>query len=235
MGNTYLLSVTLVQNLKSSWHTEVICSKQIFLAMDELFPELLWIALFVGGDSSVQGLTIPVLCPSCRQSTHLFNMWKVVLLGLYTMLAVRGLAKGAPFEPEEKWKPLDNPRNRDLVRKCCKKHSLSFVWCFFFSIFHHKNVCLLNIMARGFSNYVVHVVSKYKWLSILQCTRTPQLKMYSQRAVMHITCSHLQQFQFDYIAAPFMNPKKNDYYVSLESVLLVAHFILTTFPSGTSL
>lgn len=127
MGNTYLLSVTLVQNLKSSWHTEVICSKQIFLAMDELFPELLWIALFVGGDSSVQGLTIPVLCPSCRQSTHLFDMWKVVLLGLYTMLAVRGLAKGAPFEPEEKWKPLDNPRNRDLVRKCCKKHSLSFL------------------------------------------------------------------------------------------------------------
>ncbi|POI20581.1 hypothetical protein CIB84_015672 [Bambusicola thoracicus] len=57
-------------------------------------------------------------------------MWKVVLLGLYTMLAVRGLAKGAPFEPEEKWKPLDNPRNRDLVRKCCKKRSLSFV-CFF--------------------------------------------------------------------------------------------------------
>lgn len=32
-----------------------------------------------------------------------------------------------------------------------------------------------------------------------------------------------------------MNPKKNDYYVSLESVLLVARFILTTFPSDTSL
>lgn len=50
---TLIYFVTLVQNLKSSWHTEVICSKQIFLAMDELFPELLWIALFVGGDSSV--------------------------------------------------------------------------------------------------------------------------------------------------------------------------------------
>ncbi|XP_008925163.2 uncharacterized protein C2orf66 homolog [Manacus vitellinus] len=41
-------------------------------------------------------------------------MWKVVLLGLYIVLALRGLAKGAPFQPEEKWKPLDNPRNRDL-------------------------------------------------------------------------------------------------------------------------
>ncbi|XP_025937453.1 uncharacterized protein C2orf66 homolog [Apteryx rowi] len=41
-------------------------------------------------------------------------MWKVVLLVLYAVLAVRGLAKGAPFQPEEKWKPLDNPRNRDL-------------------------------------------------------------------------------------------------------------------------
>ncbi|KAK2532085.1 hypothetical protein Q9966_008352 [Columba livia] len=41
-------------------------------------------------------------------------MWKVLLLGLYTVLAVRGLAKGAPFHPEEKWKPLDNPRNREL-------------------------------------------------------------------------------------------------------------------------
>jgi len=30
-----------------------------------------------------------------------------------------------------------------------------------------------NERARGFSNYAVHVVSKYKWLSILQCTRTP--------------------------------------------------------------
>ncbi|XP_027493229.1 uncharacterized protein C2orf66 homolog [Corapipo altera] len=41
-------------------------------------------------------------------------MWKVVLLGVYIVLAVRGLAKGAPFQAEEKWKPLDNPRNRDL-------------------------------------------------------------------------------------------------------------------------
>ncbi|XP_071896725.1 LOW QUALITY PROTEIN: uncharacterized protein C2orf66 homolog [Anas platyrhynchos] len=50
---------------------------------------------------------VKVVCSS-------FNMWKVVLLGLYTVLAVRGLTKGAPFQPEEKWKPLDNPRNRDL-------------------------------------------------------------------------------------------------------------------------
>ncbi|KAM6268872.1 uncharacterized protein C2orf66 homolog [Porphyrio hochstetteri] len=41
-------------------------------------------------------------------------MWKAVLLTLYTVLAVRGLAKCAPYQPEEKWKPLDNPRNRDL-------------------------------------------------------------------------------------------------------------------------
>ncbi|XP_066045719.1 uncharacterized protein C2orf66 homolog [Chamaea fasciata] len=41
-------------------------------------------------------------------------MRKVLLLGLYVVLAVRGLAKAAPFRPEEKWKPLDNPRNRDL-------------------------------------------------------------------------------------------------------------------------
>uniref|UniRef100_A0A8V5G859 Uncharacterized protein n=2 Tax=Melopsittacus undulatus TaxID=13146 RepID=A0A8V5G859_MELUD len=51
---------------------------------------------------------------SYRQSVHLFSMWKVVLLGLYTVVAVTGLVKGAPFQPEEKWKPLDNPRNRDL-------------------------------------------------------------------------------------------------------------------------
>ncbi|XP_014734910.1 PREDICTED: uncharacterized protein C2orf66 homolog [Sturnus vulgaris] len=42
------------------------------------------------------------------------SMRKVLLLGLYVVLTVRGLAKGAPFQPEEKWKPLDNPRNRDL-------------------------------------------------------------------------------------------------------------------------
>ncbi|XP_067405939.1 uncharacterized protein C2orf66 homolog isoform X2 [Emydura macquarii macquarii] len=41
-------------------------------------------------------------------------MWKVALLVLCTMLALRGFAKGAPLRPEEKWKPLDNPRNRDL-------------------------------------------------------------------------------------------------------------------------
>uniref|UniRef100_A0A8C3KY09 Chromosome 2 open reading frame 66 n=1 Tax=Chrysolophus pictus TaxID=9089 RepID=A0A8C3KY09_CHRPC len=51
--------------------------------------------------------------PSCRQFVHLFDMWKVVLLGLYTVLLSED-AKGAPFEAEEKWKPLDNPRNRDL-------------------------------------------------------------------------------------------------------------------------
>lgn len=74
-------------------------------------------------------------------------MWKVVLLGLYIVLAVRGLAKGAPFQPEEKWKPLDNPRNRDLVRKCCKKDSINFVG--FFSVFHHENFYLPNLKVKG--------------------------------------------------------------------------------------
>lgn len=53
---------------------------------------------------------------SLLQIQFISSMWKVLLLGLYTVLAVRGLAKGAPFHPEEKWKPLDNPRNRELVR-----------------------------------------------------------------------------------------------------------------------
>uniref|UniRef100_K7GC95 Chromosome 2 open reading frame 66 n=2 Tax=Pelodiscus sinensis TaxID=13735 RepID=K7GC95_PELSI len=41
-------------------------------------------------------------------------MWKVALLLLCSMLTLRGSAKAAPLRPEEKWKPLDNPRNRDL-------------------------------------------------------------------------------------------------------------------------
>ncbi|XP_010198648.2 LOW QUALITY PROTEIN: uncharacterized protein C2orf66 homolog [Colius striatus] len=68
---------------------------------------------FVASDSSV-GLKEPGSLSFIQRSVDLFNMWKVVLLGLYVVLAVRGLAKGAPFQPEEKWKPLDNPRNRDL-------------------------------------------------------------------------------------------------------------------------
>ncbi|KAF2987400.1 hypothetical protein EK904_002438 [Melospiza melodia maxima] len=47
-------------------------------------------------------------------SLFISSMWKGLLLGLCVVLAVRGLAKGAPFQPEDKWKPLDNPRNRDL-------------------------------------------------------------------------------------------------------------------------
>ncbi|XP_019378535.1 PREDICTED: uncharacterized protein C2orf66 homolog [Gavialis gangeticus] len=41
-------------------------------------------------------------------------MWKTVFLIFFTMLTLQGLVKGAPLRPEEKWKPLDNPRNRDL-------------------------------------------------------------------------------------------------------------------------
>ncbi|XP_074857938.1 uncharacterized protein C2orf66 homolog [Carettochelys insculpta] len=39
-------------------------------------------------------------------------MRKVALLVLCTVLILRG--KEALLSPEEKWKPLDNPRNRDL-------------------------------------------------------------------------------------------------------------------------
>ncbi|XP_023786533.1 uncharacterized protein C2orf66 homolog [Cyanistes caeruleus] len=57
-------------------------------------------------------------------SLFISSMWKVLLLGLYVVLAVRGLAKGAPFHPEEKWKPLDNPRNRDLFFRTLQAYFL---------------------------------------------------------------------------------------------------------------
>ncbi|XP_078539825.1 uncharacterized protein C2orf66 homolog [Lissotriton helveticus] len=41
-------------------------------------------------------------------------MWKVLVLALSLALALLGCARGAPLRAEEKWKPLDNPRNRDL-------------------------------------------------------------------------------------------------------------------------
>lgn len=92
-----------------------------------------------------------------------------MLLGLYTVLAVRGLTKGAPFQPEEKWKPLDNPRNRDLVRKCCKKDSLSFVCLCFLS----QDFLSTNIQVRGFSNYALCIANDNNWISILQSRCTP--------------------------------------------------------------
>lgn len=104
-------------------------------------------AFFVTSDSS-GGLKECGLLSLQIQFTS--SMWKVLLLGLYTVLAVRGLAKGAPFQPEEKWKPLDNPRNRELVRKSCKKDSLSFVLVFFvWFVFHHENFSLLNLKVKG--------------------------------------------------------------------------------------
>ncbi|XP_069471824.1 uncharacterized protein C2orf66 homolog [Ambystoma mexicanum] len=41
-------------------------------------------------------------------------MWKALLLALGVALALLGGVHGAPLRGEEKWKPLDNPRNRDL-------------------------------------------------------------------------------------------------------------------------
>ncbi|KAJ1187224.1 hypothetical protein NDU88_004003 [Pleurodeles waltl] len=41
-------------------------------------------------------------------------MWKVLVLALYFSLALLGCARAGPLRAEEKWKPLDNPRNRDL-------------------------------------------------------------------------------------------------------------------------
>ncbi|KAH0621605.1 hypothetical protein JD844_023106 [Phrynosoma platyrhinos] len=41
-------------------------------------------------------------------------MWKLVILVQCAALILRGLGQGTPLRPEETWKPLDNPRNRDL-------------------------------------------------------------------------------------------------------------------------
>ncbi|XP_053133160.1 uncharacterized protein C2orf66 homolog [Hemicordylus capensis] len=49
-------------------------------------------------------------------------MWKLVLLVECTMLMLRGLGQGAPLRPEETWKPLDNPRNRDLFFRTLKAY-----------------------------------------------------------------------------------------------------------------
>nr|XP_060636887.1 uncharacterized protein C2orf66 homolog [Anolis sagrei ordinatus]XP_060636895.1 uncharacterized protein C2orf66 homolog [Anolis sagrei ordinatus] len=41
-------------------------------------------------------------------------MRKLVILVQCTILLLRGLCQGAPLRPEETWKSLDNPRNREL-------------------------------------------------------------------------------------------------------------------------
>nr|XP_054492631.1 uncharacterized protein C2orf66 homolog isoform X1 [Agelaius phoeniceus] len=82
---------------------DVICSGQICLDSH---------ALCVPSDSCI-GFK-EYVCLSLTGSLFISSMWKGLLLGLYVVLAVRGLAKGAPSQPEDKWKPLDNPRNRDL-------------------------------------------------------------------------------------------------------------------------
>ncbi|XP_044287923.1 uncharacterized protein C2orf66 homolog [Varanus komodoensis] len=42
------------------------------------------------------------------------KMWKLLVLVQCTALILRGLGQGIPLSPEETWKPLDNPRNREL-------------------------------------------------------------------------------------------------------------------------
>ncbi|XP_032091364.1 uncharacterized protein C2orf66 homolog [Thamnophis elegans] len=44
-------------------------------------------------------------------------MWKPLILVECTVLMATELPQGPPLKPEEVWKSLDNPRNRDLVNK----------------------------------------------------------------------------------------------------------------------
>ncbi|XP_010300761.2 LOW QUALITY PROTEIN: uncharacterized protein C2orf66 homolog [Balearica regulorum gibbericeps] len=94
--------------------------------MDKLTSSLHWtpmLAVFGTSGGSVE-LKESGSLSFLQVVVHLSNMWKVVLLALCTVLAVRGLAKGAPFQPEEKWKPLDNPRNRDLFFRTLQAYFL---------------------------------------------------------------------------------------------------------------
>ncbi|XP_054065477.1 GPI inositol-deacylase isoform X1 [Rissa tridactyla] len=99
--STAIILVCILEILMNSSTSEVKSSKLLKIAAKVPLP--LSVAMLAFGRMHLY----KVVC-------YLFSMWKVVLLGLCTALAVRGLAKGAPFQPEEKWKPLDNPRNRDL-------------------------------------------------------------------------------------------------------------------------
>ncbi|XP_033024737.1 uncharacterized protein C2orf66 homolog [Lacerta agilis] len=49
-------------------------------------------------------------------------MWKMVIVVQCATLILRGLGEGAPLRPEETWKPLDNPRNRDLFFRTLKTY-----------------------------------------------------------------------------------------------------------------
>ncbi|XP_068263967.1 LOW QUALITY PROTEIN: GPI inositol-deacylase [Nyctibius grandis] len=95
--STAIILVCILEILMNSSTSEVKSSKLLKIAAKVPLP--LSVAMVAFGRMHLY----KIVCSS-------LNMWKVVLLGLYTVLAVRG----APFQPEEKWKPLDNPRNRDL-------------------------------------------------------------------------------------------------------------------------
>ncbi|XP_054826286.1 uncharacterized protein C2orf66 homolog [Eublepharis macularius] len=49
-------------------------------------------------------------------------MWKLVILIQCTALILRGVEQAASLQPEETWKPLDNPRNRDLFFRTLKTY-----------------------------------------------------------------------------------------------------------------
>ncbi|XP_062974644.1 uncharacterized protein C2orf66 homolog [Elgaria multicarinata webbii] len=49
-------------------------------------------------------------------------MWKLLILVQCTALIVSTLGQGSPLRPEETWKPLDNPRNRDLFFRTLKAY-----------------------------------------------------------------------------------------------------------------
>ncbi|XP_068926382.1 uncharacterized protein C2orf66 homolog [Petaurus breviceps papuanus] len=56
---------------------------------------------------------------------HLFSMSRgMLLLPLCIALMPIRLGQGAPLKEEEKWKPLDNPRNRDLFFRTLQAYFL---------------------------------------------------------------------------------------------------------------
>ncbi|KAJ7345501.1 hypothetical protein JRQ81_001451 [Phrynocephalus forsythii] len=49
-------------------------------------------------------------------------MWKLVILVHCTTLILQGFGQETPSKPEDTWKSLDNPRNRDLFFRTLKAY-----------------------------------------------------------------------------------------------------------------
>uniref|UniRef100_A0ABM5EKD2 Uncharacterized protein C2orf66 homolog n=1 Tax=Pogona vitticeps TaxID=103695 RepID=A0ABM5EKD2_9SAUR len=49
-------------------------------------------------------------------------MWKMVILVHCTTVILRGFGQESSLKPDETWKPLDNPRNRDLFFRTLKAY-----------------------------------------------------------------------------------------------------------------